>query len=89
MTKELLQITASTLDKLKVSNPALFVAATLLMIGSILVLDNVPYFAENYSEVFTGLKYGLISVSGLSSSSTFKHLKDDHPKKIAAKVDIK
>ena len=79
--KEVLEIIAVNLDRLKSKNPLRFVFVTLLMILIIIIIDTVGFFQVTYKEVFLFIKYLLIAITGFSGPSTFNYLPKDHPKK--------
>ena len=79
--KQLIEVLAVYLDKMKTKNPLTFVGVTIVMLGSILVLDSSEYCQANYAEGFTKVKYLLIVLTGFSGSHTTEHLSKSQAKK--------
>lgn len=87
--KNLVEIIAVNLDRLKAKNPLHFALITLSMILLVIALDTVPFFSKHYSEGFIFLKYLLMTVTGFSSTSTYSYLPSNHPKKLESKSEGK
>lgn len=85
--KQLIEVIAVYLDKLKTKNPLHFIGIVTMMLGGVIVLDNAEYCQTNYTEGFTTAKYLLMTLTGFSGSSTFNYLPESHAKKQQANAE--